>query len=195
MKKRLSAIAHIRSGLTLRGNFSKYRDGLGKYCYLKISDLSDNGTFNSVHSEWIDLDAKTFERGAVYPGDVLIASRGSRTTAGIYKDEHKAVAGGQFFILSLKSNQVDPEYLVAYLNLPDTQKRLSAEKTGTFVQGITKNVLSEMEIPLPPLDKQRSFSILFQLTCREKEILLQLANLRSMLLFQKQSAQILKICG
>jgi len=76
-----------------------------------------------------------------------------------------------FFILKLKSNLVDTEYLRWYLNHNDA-RRYFITKTGiALIPTITKKILEELEIPVPDKNTQKAIVEIDRLLKREKKIL------------------------
>ena len=108
------------------------------------------------------------------PGDVLFASKGTKNFAAIY--EHKnipAVASTSFFVIRIKDDfkeKVLPEYLRWFMNQPLSQKFLQGKAIGTSIASISKSVLSELEILLPTIEKQKAILEINELHTKERDI-------------------------
>ena len=69
----------------------------------------------------------------------------------------KVAAHHQFFHLRLKTSDVDPEYLVAYLNRPTMQDWIAENRRGAGTGlVVNKSMLGEMPILVPGIDAQRA---------------------------------------
>jgi len=90
-------------------------------------------------------------------GDILLATKGTDHSAMLYDGRYTpAIASSVFTVLRIRdTNTVMPEYLQWYLNHPATTKKLAAVAIGTSIPLITRNVIEQLEVPIPSLDKQR----------------------------------------
>jgi restriction endonuclease S subunit len=183
----LANLADISSGLTLRGSDAAKAAADGNYHLLRIGDLREDGRIQIEAPSMIKIDPSSGEKHQLRSGDVLVASKGSRATAAIYESAIPTVAGGQFFVIRLKTDRLLPAYLRWYLNLPETQARLMESARGSFVQAIPIAAMREFEIQLPPLDVQQGIITLHELHTQEQQ-LLKLIALKRSLLIQTQIA-------
>ncbi len=112
-------------------------------------------------------------------GDVLFAAKGSKNFAAWYEDDKMpAVASTSFFVIRLIDNNVLPGYLTWFLNHPDTQTLLKGQAIGSSIASISKAVLSELEVPIPSIQKQELILMIFNLRNRERNLKQQIENLR-----------------
>lgn len=89
------------------------------------------------------------------PNDILITVRapiGSTNTA----NQRCCIGRG---IAAIRSNQ-NIDYILYFLQ--SVEKELSLKGTGTIFGGISGRILSELEIPVPPLEEQKQIASLFQ---------------------------------
>jgi type I restriction enzyme S subunit len=87
--------------------------------------------------------------------DILITVRapvGSTNTA----NQRCCIGRG---IAAIRSNQ-NIDYILYFLQ--SVEKELSLKGTGTIFGGISGKILTDMEIPVPPLDEQKQIASLFQ---------------------------------
>ncbi len=178
----LANLADISSGLTLRGSDAAKAAADGNYHLLRIGDLREDGRIQIEAPSMIKLDPSHGDKHRLRPGDVLVASKGSRATAAVFESATPSVAGGQFFVVRLKSARLLPEYLRWYLNLRETQARLMEFARGSFVQAIPIAAMREFEVQLPPLDVQRRIVTLHELHNEEQRLLKLIAAKRSQLI-------------
>lgn len=181
MRLPLDQLAEIRVGLTLRGADAARQQVEGGPHYLRISDLTANGRLEIRNPHPIGGDADTLARFRVLPQDVVIASRGCRLTAALVEEAIDAVVGGQLFLIRTTSNQILPDFLHAYLNLPATQASLSAQTVGSSIQTLPASTLRAVEIPVPSPEIQRTIVALSKLHQQENDLLARISTLRSLL--------------
>ena len=63
-----------------------------------------------------------------------------------------------------------PEYVAWYLNSPIIQNILASHALGSAIKSITKNILEDLEIPIPSIERQKAYIALDQLQKREQNI-------------------------
>jgi restriction endonuclease S subunit len=188
MRLPLANLADVSSGLTLRGSDAAKATADGNYHLLRIGDLREDGCIDMDASSKIKIDPSTGDKNRLREGDVLVASKGSRATAAVFEAPLPTVAGGQFFVVKLKTDRVLPAYLRWYLNLPETQARLMETSRGSFVQAIPIAAMREFEIELPPLETQHQIVTLDELHNHEQRLLKQIAEKRSQLILAQIAA-------
>lgn len=113
-------------------------------------------------------------------GDILFSARGHRNVA-VYIDQApaKAVCSPHFFLIRVKDGKSAlPEFIAWQMNLPHTQRYFAQSATGSFITSIRRQVLENMPLRVPSLDKQRLLAHLSQSTRREKELMEQLIENR-----------------
>lgn len=180
----LQEIADISLGITLRGSDASRHNPNGTHQLIRIGDLSEDGALAVKEPNLLKLDSENAHRFSLKKGDVLLAARGSRLTACVHQGQFPAVAGGQFLVIRPHEAALLPEYLHWFLNLSTTQEMMAARARGSYVRSLPASALGELEIPLPPLSRQRAIAGLHALRLREKELMSQLAGLRATLIDQ-----------
>jgi hypothetical protein len=98
-----------------------------------------------------------FNRNYLETGDILLATKGADFFAAIYDGYYSpAIASSVFTVLRIKdTNIVLPAYLQWYLNHPATTIQLTAASRGTSMPMITRDVIEQLELPIPSLEKQQ----------------------------------------
>lgn len=165
MKTTLKDIATIRTGV-----FGK-PENIGEIVYLQVKYFDENGQI--IADLKPDLPQSEVKANHLLkPGDIIFAAKGSKNFAAVYeKHNPTAVASTSFFVICPKENQILPEYLVWFLNQPDTQKFLKNNSRGSDIASISKVVLENLEIPVPDLKKQQLILKISHLLQEEKSIL------------------------
>jgi len=89
------------------------------------------------------------------------------------------VASPSFLIIRIDDpTRILSEYLCGFLNLPSTRQLLTAQAQGSAITSLSKADLEEFEIPLPPLERQRSCIALTRLHRREQALYKAIAERR-----------------
>lgn len=176
---RLSSIANIRMGATLRGRDATRPDPNGSFEFIRIGDISQEGTLRSEDFIRIEPNESVNEDLWLRPGDVLFPSRGTRTTAlAVDFDRPRVIVGPQFFIVRSDQELASPEYLAWFLRSTEAAAYFEERRKGTYVQIIQRADLAEFEIPLPPLAKQRQIMEVAMLARQERELTERLLQLK-----------------
>jgi len=71
-----------------------------------------------------------------------------------------------------------PRFLAWFLNNPTTQTLLKAQAIGTSIPSISKQVLENLEIPVPDIKTQKAVVEISKLRNREKFLKQQIETLR-----------------
>lgn len=164
----LGDIATIRSGYTFRGAIEPVPDGDVRI--LQIKDLEQD--WQGDHEA---LPAISWEQRVEPPflgqGEIVVAARGNRNVAVVYRSNIPVVATSQFLIVTLRRKECEivPEYLCWVLNHPVTQQMFN--RSGTNIQLITKAALLDVEIPVPSVYTQRQL-IELQRVWQEEDIII-----------------------
>ena len=173
--KKLGEIADIRSGYTLRGAITP--EPGGDVRILQIKDIE-------LDWQWDPdvLPAVSWEQNALPPllehGQIVVAARGNRNTAAVYRGDIPVVATNQFLVVTLKNKESEfvPEYLGWVLNQPMIQ--LEFQRSGSNIQLITKAALMQVPIPVPEVEMQHQIGQLQRIWHQEDELIKKLQNNR-----------------
>jgi restriction endonuclease S subunit len=150
----------------------------GEIVYLQSKHFDENGELAETLYPDLNADSK-IDKHLLRKGDVLFAAKGTKNFAAWYENDNiPAVASTSFFVIRLQDKNVLPGYLSWFLNHPETQSFLKAFARGTSIASISKAVLSELEIPVPTIQKQELILQLFKLRNKEKNLKQQIEILR-----------------
>lgn len=177
---RLKDLAEIFSGYAFRERVGAFPAGDTAVVQMKNIDANDSLHLNDVPQVSIpDLN----ERQLLRQGDLLLRARGLFHTAAVVTPviEH-AIAAAPLMVIRVKPPLVQPEYLRWFLNQQATQAELSKLAAGSHVQTLNKVAVEELEIPLPPLDRQRRIATLGELGQRERAVTMMIAEKRKRVL-------------
>jgi hypothetical protein len=188
----LISMAEIRMGVTLRGRDATRAVHAGSCRFVRIGDISQDGTW--LNDQFIRIEPNESVREDLFlrPGDVLFPNRGTRTTAIAYLlDLPRTLAGAQFFVLRPHMGQVLPEYLAWFLRTEESARYFEGRRKGTYVPIIQRSDLAELEVFLPPLVVQQRIVDAAKLAVTERTLTERLARLRWKLI----SEQLAKAAG
>ena len=178
MMTSLGLISDVCMGVTLRGRDAT-RPVLGGSCrMIRISDITDDGHLSNP--ELLEFDpSETIKRSLfLRAGDVLFPNRGTRTTAYVFNlAEKNVIVGAQFFIIRPDTEVVLPEYIAWYLRSEVAAQHFHLRRKGTLVQTVQRKDLTELELPLPSIDKQRILVALDDLAIQERQLSQRLSEL------------------
>ena len=177
MKKVLSNIVSIQTGLFAKTMVE------GDIVYLQSKHFDENGRLKATLQPDLKIDSVT-EKHLLKPGDVLFSSKGTKNFASVYESKNKpAVASTSFFVIRIKDefkNEILSEYLSWVINHPTSQRILKGNAIGTSMVSISKTVLGELEISIPPIEKQKAILQINELYKKEKKLRQQIDSLREL---------------
>lgn len=114
-------------------------------------------------------------RYLVRSGEVLFISRGTRNIAvEIGAVPEFSITTGTFYVLRMNTENIFPGYLAWGINQPPFQGQLDEIRTGAGTPMIPRNAFSQLSIPIPPRDTQRTIMNLARLQSRERDLRLRL---------------------
>ena len=139
--RRLSEVADINMGQSPPGS-SYNQEGIGLPL---IGGASDLGEVYPSPSRWTSQPSKTSR-----PGDIIICIR---ATIGDLNWADKEYCLGRGVAGLTPKQGIEPGFLFHYLRSQHAE--LNARGTGSTFKQISKSTLTELPVPLPPLDEQR----------------------------------------
>ena len=155
--KRLGELVdEVRYGTSLPATIN------GKYGYLRMNNITENGKLNIQNLKHIDIPEKDLEKYVVRKGDVLFNRTNSIELVGktcIYELNFDMVIAGYIIRIRTNNNILNPRYLSEFLNFPSTKKFLRNIAKGAVNQAnINAKELQDISIPLAPLSLQNEFA-------------------------------------
>ena len=148
-----------KGGLFCDGDWveSKDQDPNGTIRLLQLADIGD-GEFRNKSSRWLRPDqAERIGVTYVQEGDILIARMPDPLGRAciVPKLETPSITAVDVAILRAKREDVDPRWLMRWLNSPQTRATIAALASGTTRQRITRKNLEALDLFLPHIDEQR----------------------------------------
>lgn len=172
MKTLIKDITNIQTGL-----FAKPA-GIGELVYLQSKHFDEYGQLHSVLHP--DLPAEGIsEKHLLKDGDVLFAAKGTKNFAAVFENHNEpSVASTSFFVIRPTDNKVLPQFLAWFLNNHTTQTLLKGQAIGTSIPSISKQVLENLEMPVPDIKTQKAIIEISKLRNKEKSLKQKIETLR-----------------
>lgn len=172
MKTLIKDITNIQTGL-----FAKPA-GIGELVYLQSRHFDEFGQLHSILHP--DLLAEGIsEKHLLKDGDVLFAAKGTKNFAAVFENHNEpSVASTSFFVIRPNNNKVLPQFLAWFLNNHTTQTLLKGQAIGTSIPSISKQVLENLEIPVPDIKTQMAIVEISKLRNKEKSLKQKIETLR-----------------
>ncbi len=165
MKRCLIEIAKIDSGKSFRHRIDD--DPNGNCMVIQMKDVSHENQTIDGSPQSISLNDVNPEQ-LLDKGDILFMAKGNNNFAIEYNLDQPAVAVSLFFVIKPNRNIVNPQYLTWYLNSPTAQAYLAENREGASVGNIRIDVLRNIEIEIPDLNRQDQIAKLNNLLLVEK---------------------------
>lgn len=116
------------------------------------------------------------EEYLVVPGDVLFMSRGTRNRAWVVAEvPPRTIAPVSFYRLR-PGPMVDCEFLAWFLNQSPAQAAIGQVRTGAGTPLVQRQGFEQIEVLVPPLDKQRDIAALGRLLAEDRLLRQRLAD-------------------
>ena len=130
----------------------------GQYPIIRMMNL-ERGRVLENDIKFIDLQENEFEKYRLHGGDVLFNRTNSYDLVGrtgVYNLEGEHVFASYLIRLKIKSEELHPEYICAYLNSPIGRRQVMSYATrGVSQTNVNASNLKRILIPVPPPDYQR----------------------------------------
>lgn len=148
----LDALATIRYGYTASANDE------GDARLIRITDINEYGELNPNNQKFISLDEDS-KKYLLKNGDVLVARTGA--TFGktmLFKEDYSAVFASYLVRLQFDESKILPEYYWSFAQTRDYWDQANSLVTGGGQPQFNGNVLKNIQVPLPSLEKQKQIS-------------------------------------
>jgi restriction endonuclease S subunit len=173
-------VAEIRTGYSFRGRLEPHPTGT-----IAVIQMKDIDRSNLLRTETLAriLAPKDFEKHLVRKGDLLFRCRGQSYSAALVEHAlHHAIVASPMMLIRPHGQLVEPAYLRWFLNQVSTHNALASVAAGTAVKIINKTALEKLDIPIPPIEKQRRIAALGELAQQEAKLTTELAERRQQLM-------------
>ena len=165
MKQRIKNVADVQVGVYAQAS------EVANAIYIQVGNYSSDRELSDGIKPSVEIEGRR-QNLFLNTGDLLFAAKGSNNFCAIFRELYcPAVASSSFLTLRIKDKSVVlPEYLCWYINLDTTLKYLQSEAKGTGIPSISKATLEQLEIPVPPIEKQRTIAEVAHLQTEEQKL-------------------------
>ena len=132
--------------------------------YVRITDINDDGTLNddAVSS----IEPADDEQYKLEYGDFMFARMGATVGKTYAYIEGNQIFAGYLIRYRLNLKLINPRYLFWYTKLGDYWNWVKLNQSGAAQPGINAKKYGSLQIPLPPIEEQRSIVNIY--TCLEE---------------------------
>jgi len=115
--------------------------------------------------------------------DILFMTRGIKNYVSLLtKVPEKILAAASFFIIRTSNPRINPVYITWYLNQPQSQYYFTQNSgSGVAMPVVRRNVLEQIDIPIPAIETQNRIAKLYYLMQDEEKLTIDLLKKRNML--------------
>ena len=138
-------------------------------------DFNSDGVYIASEPQFVPHAALKYTR-PLEVHDVLFSTKGKFYSAVWYNQVPGAIATGTFIILKVTHSSILPEYLAIYLNSSKAKKYYDQHIKAATVVHIGKKQLEQMEIEIPPIQRQKAIINVHNLLVEEKTLMKELAQ-------------------
>ena len=179
MQKHLKEIASVKTGQTFR--VKVVNEPAGEVLAIQVKDLNHHSDELIGKPHRLTLD-KVSESQLLHKGDVLFLARGVNNKAFVYSRVDKAVAASFFMVIQADDKIIDPHYLAWFINQKETQAEIQRYRQGSITGSILKAAVENLMITIPSMDIQKRIAKVDEFARKEKEISLELIELKKVLI-------------
>jgi len=167
--RKIAECAEVLPGFALKARAEHEPEGA--YQVVMAKHLSNCMPYRYIDEHELRMTpAGSPENYRVQKGDVLFISRGVRNCAAVIESlPEKTIASATFYILRAHP-VIEPAYLAWCLNQPPAQAQIGQIRTGAGTPIVQRNVLGDIQIPVPPLREQKQIVELGALMAAELDI-------------------------
>ena len=175
-------VADVKGETTKLGTFAQFKNGLNykeatvgdTVSIVGVADFKDNKSPNWDEVKTITIKENVDNSYLLHKNDlVTVRSNGSRELVGRFmlidkEPEERTTFSGFSIRVRIVSDEVDNEFLYYLLSSANVRQRLTTGSNGANIKSLNQDLLSNLEIPLPPLSEQKK--AIAQIRAIESEI-------------------------
>jgi type I restriction enzyme M protein len=166
-KELLKNVAEIFRGKAVKG-----KDLDGNIGVVNISNIKDfDIDYDSLDK--ISLDERKIATYILEEGDIILPARGTAVRTAVFrKQPYTCIASSNLIVIRPNSELLNSIYLKIFIDSPIGKKLVTGMQQGLSTMNISYKDLGNIEIPLPPIEKQQSIakSYLEELTVYQETV-------------------------
>lgn len=145
-----------------------------EYRNLNLRSINDDGSINVQLLDRYLASEKLEEQFITGINDIILRLFPPFCPVFITKTLTGFVVPSQFAIIRLQNDVLLPEFLCCYLAHRNILEVLAIRESGQTSGGIKISALSELNIPLPPVEKQKAIATYSEMNIKQKQLHLEL---------------------
>lgn len=158
----------------------------GKYPYIRMNNLTDNGYLDLLNLKYIDIPDAELDKCLVKKGDILFNRTNSREKVGktaLFDRNEEMVIAGYIIRVRAKSKILNPVFAVRYMNLPEMKEHLRKICRGAVNQAnINSKEMASIPFIVPPINLQNQFASKIEaIEAQKKRVEASIADLETLL--------------
>ena len=174
----LHEIAEVRMGYSFRSGVDP--DPSGPVAVIQMKDLREDQTVALDLLAHVSMGVSLEQE--VRADDIIIRSRGERATSAIVTENPGcAIVAAPLLRIRVTDERVLPAYLNWFINQPPAQAHLVRHAEGSRVKMFSKHAVDDLEVEVPPRDRQDDIVELAGLVARVQALETDLDSLRTKL--------------
>ena len=135
----------------------------GKYAFIKISDLNNQGVEFSKLAKGNVKENTKVENYQIQKGDILLSARGTTDKLARITDDRPHTLVTQNLVgIRPKKGKVDSRWLLEYLSSPLGLAELASIRVGTTIAQLPMKGLATVKVPKLPLEEQKEMMDAYQ---------------------------------
>lgn len=174
----LKDIASISAGYPLRGAVDALPSG--DVAVIQMGNVNPNTGVDWATAKRVDLPSKR-SANFLAPGDVIFTTRGTRNFAlALEQVPGMVVCSPHFFVMRvIDTSRLIPAFLAWQLNQRPAQEYFQREATGSYILNLRRDVIENVSVALPPLERQHAIMALAETARAERATLKKLIENRN----------------
>lgn len=175
--RKLSELAQVQSGLVLSRKVAKSDSVCSiEYRNLTLRSIQNDGNINLQLLDQYFASKKLEEQFITGLNDIVVRLFPPYRPVLITEMLTGLVVPSQFAIIRLQRDELLAEFLCCYLTHRNIMDVLAIRESGLVSSGIKISALLELNIPLPPVERQRATALCWELNMRRKQLYLELVR-------------------
>lgn len=174
----LKSIAYISAGYPLRTAVDSLP--AGDVAVIQMGNVNPDTGVDWETAKRVALPSKR-SANFLASGDVIFTTRGTRNFAlALGQVPGSVVCSPHFFIMRVHdTSRMSPEFLAWQLNQRPAQEYFRREATGSYILNLRRDVIENLSVGLPPLERQHAIMALADAVRAERATLTKLIENRN----------------
>lgn len=147
----------------------------GKYPYIRMNNLTDNGYLDLLNLKYIDIPDAELDKCLVKKCDILFNRTNSREKVGktaLFDRNEEMVIAGYIIRVRAKSKILNPVFAVRYMNLPEMKEHLRKICRGAVNQAnINSKEMASIPFLVPPIELQNQYALKIEAIEEQKRLI------------------------